>query len=117
MDTCRRRKTVFAGTFAIARKSVSNSRPITLVERNVLHRIRKGYTRAMYQHLSHCLREIARASVRASGGAALDLGSALKATRGQNSEFGAVAPTTRTRATSETPRAIFILNAKIPGAL
>jgi hypothetical protein len=69
MDEHRRRKTVFAGTFAIARKSVSNSRPITLAERNALDRVRKGYTRAMYLLLSQCPRQTARARV---GGGGLD---------------------------------------------
>jgi hypothetical protein len=69
MDEHGRRKTVFAGTFAIARKSVSNSRPITLVERDALKRIRKGYTRAMYLLLSQCLRQTARANTRATPGA------------------------------------------------
>jgi hypothetical protein len=41
MDTRGRRKTVFAGTFAIARELMSNIEPISVAE------IAKGYTRAM----------------------------------------------------------------------
>jgi hypothetical protein len=72
MDADRRRKTVIAGTFAIGRKSASNSRPISAGEMQrtkaemtmasmhvpTLHKARaKGISRALLQRLSHWLRE------------------------------------------------------------
>jgi hypothetical protein len=99
MDDCRRRKTVFAGTFAIARKSVSNSRPITLVERDALKRIRKGYTRAAFHSVAAVQ---ARGRAREGRGWGLFSEGSPRTSRGQKTEFGGSAGVAPSRLPSRT---------------
>jgi hypothetical protein len=128
MDVDRCRKTVIAGTFAIARKSLSNANPISSVGLRctsmlsmklpsmIASSTRKAFTRAMPKHLQHSLIHLGARHARSDGrsdGVGVEVGYPTTRGRGENSRVGRVARIPRTRLTPEMAGPIFNFSAEI----